>query len=167
MEALFTKRDYAQLPEGFPAELIEGRLVREAAPLYGHQHVVGRIYRSLCEVCDPELVLLSPVDCPIDELNVFQPDVAVFRESPPPHEGGTRVPRVVFEVLSPTTAVRDRGPKLTRYLAAGVEEVWLLDPRAEKIEVHAPDGARRADGADALRSRSLPGLVLVPARLLA
>ena len=165
MEALFTKHDYARLPEGFPAQLIEGQLVREAAPLYGHQQVVGRLYRSLCEVCDPTLVLLSPVDCPIDELNVFQPDVAIYGEPPPPDEGGTLVPRVVFEVLSPSTAARDRDPKLRRYLAAGVEEVWLLDRKSGSIEVHTPRGARVAHGPDSLRSGCVPSLVLVPDEL--
>ena len=167
MAALFTKDDYARLPEGFPAQLIEGQLVREAAPLYGHQRVVRDLLAILAEVLDPRLVLPSPVDCPIDELNVFQPDVAVFREPPPDDEGGTQVPRIVFEVLSRSTAARDRDPKLRRYLAAGVEEVWLLDPAAHTIEVHTTTEVRRARGEETLRSRSLPEVALVPSALYA
>ena len=36
MTALFTRAQYDQLPEGFPAQLIEGDLVRDPAPTYGN-----------------------------------------------------------------------------------------------------------------------------------
>ena len=35
----FTRRDYEALPEGFPAQLVDGFLVREPSPSYGHQLV--------------------------------------------------------------------------------------------------------------------------------
>ena len=166
METLFTKDDYARLPEEFPAQLIEGQLVREAAPIYDHQQVAGRIYRLLCGIHDPEQVLFSPVDVPIDEHNVYQPDVAVYREPLPLGVGGTRVPILVFEVLSPSTASLDRDTKRRRYLAAGVEEVWLIDVQAQAIEISSADGSRVVRGADVARSACMAGLALVPSELL-
>jgi Uma2 family endonuclease len=164
---LFTREDYARLPEGFPAQLIGGALVKEPAPRYGHQEVVLAICLALAKVVDRRLVLPSPVDVPIDGHNVFWPDVAVFAQPPPPHEGGTRVPRVVFEVLSPTTERRDRRQKRPGYLRAGVSEVWLLDSQARTIEVHSADGVATAAGDDVARSAALSGFSLVPSALFA
>ncbi len=38
----FTRDDYLRLPEGFPAELIQGQLVKEPAPTSDHQGLVVR-----------------------------------------------------------------------------------------------------------------------------
>jgi Uma2 family endonuclease len=43
----------------------------------------------------------------------------------------------VVEVLSPSTAARDRGIKLERYRLFGVPEDWLVDPEASTFEVWA------------------------------
>lgn len=43
-------------------------------------------------------------------------------------------PSLVVEVLSPSTAARDRGVKKRAYLAAGVEEYWIIDPVARTLE---------------------------------
>jgi Uma2 family endonuclease len=40
-----------------------------------------------------------------------------------------------LEVLSPSTARKDRVLKLPRYHAAGVEYAWLLDPLNQTLEV--------------------------------
>ena len=53
--ALFTRDDYMKLPEGFPAQLIDGELVREPAPTYNHQRTVGRLYLVLCRLVGDDL----------------------------------------------------------------------------------------------------------------
>lgn len=64
-------------------------------------------------------------------------------------------PDLVVEVLSPSTATRDRGIKLERYRLYGVPEYWIVDPDAESIEVWSlADGAREAvrfDGGSVLQ----------------
>ena len=40
------------------------------------------------------------------------------------------------EVLSPSTAARDRGVKVRLNARAGVQGAWIVDPEAETIEVH-------------------------------
>lgn len=165
MADLFTRREYALLPEGFPAQLVEGCLVHEATPVYGHQDAQREILLALVAVVEPSRVLAAPVDVPIDDVNVYRPDVAVFRERPPRGEAGTLVPVVVFEVLSPSTASRDRVVKCPRYLAAGVEEVWLVDRDARTVEVFDREGTRTARASEAVESRALRGFRLVPALL--
>jgi Uma2 family endonuclease len=80
--------------------------------------------------------------------------------------GGTEVPLLAFEVLSPGTARMTRAVKRRRYLEAGVAEVWLVDPSDRSIEVHAPGGVRRATGATPARSAALPAFDVSPGALL-
>ena len=163
----FTRADYLRLPEGFPAQLIRGELVKDAAPDYGHQHVQMALVQALLGCVSGKRILVAPTDVPIDDLDVYQPDVAVFRTPPPDREGGTLVPCAVFEILSRSTEVRDREIKTPGYLEAGVEEVWLLDQRTGTIEVRTREGSRISRGAKAAVSSVLPGFAVSPTVLFA
>jgi Uma2 family endonuclease len=44
-------------------------------------------------------------------------------------------PDLMVEILSPTTADRDRGVKLKLYRRHGVAEYWIVDPESERVEV--------------------------------
>ncbi len=167
LKALYTRADYLRLPEGFPAQLIRGHLVKEPAPTYGHQTVASLIHARLAGLVGAARVLEAPVDVPIDEHNVYQPDVVVFREPPPPDVGGTLVPLVVFEILSASTRTRDRRVKRPRYLEAGVAEVWIVDREERTVEVHSRCGVQRARGGDRATSSAVPGFSLVPDDLFA
>jgi len=89
-QALFTVRDYEQLPEGFPCELIEGHFVKEPAPYADHQRIISRLLFLIAGVIGPDRVLPSPVDIVIDDFNVLQPDVSVFSAALP--RGARRPP---------------------------------------------------------------------------
>jgi Uma2 family endonuclease len=71
-------------------------------------------------------------------------------------------PLLVVEVLSPSTAQRDRVVKRRIYLDAGVEEVWIVDLDAEKIEVYARGGASEFSLDETARSAAVPGFALSP-----
>jgi Uma2 family endonuclease len=161
----FTRADYLKLPEGFPAELIEGRLVKRTTPLYGHQFLVGSLLLRFCELVGLRRVATWPVDVPIEEHTICQPDLAAYRDDLPPDESGTRVPFIAVEVVEPNTRARDRGIKTRKYLEAGVEEVWIVDAERGVIEVRDRDGVRAARGEERLVSVALEGLTLVPAEL--
>ena len=154
----FTQADYLRLPEGFPAQLVDGELVKEPAPTYWHQEIVGRVFVALKRAAPDQPVIVAPADVFIDEWNVLQPDVlmlekgAVVRRGEPP----PGLPVLVVEVLSPWTAMRDRDVKVRTYLRAGIREVWLVDPDRETVEV-LPSGGET--------SRVLPGFSLSPVEL--
>lgn len=44
-------------------------------------------------------------------------------------------PDLVLELLSPSNAAEDRGPKRAEYAAAGVREYVLVDPEERTVEV--------------------------------
>jgi Uma2 family endonuclease len=173
MTSVYTRAQYDLLPEGFPAQLIEGQLLREPSPDFGHQRIAFSIARTLEPLVGPRRVCLAPLDVPVDEFNVYQPDIVVFRV---PLEDETEtaargVPLLVIEVLSPSTASRDRLVKRTRLLDAGVEEVWLVDRMNGSIDVYDlgsyRDVPRRSTRNRPIASGVLPGFELTPAHLFA
>jgi Uma2 family endonuclease len=138
-----TREDYDRLPEEVKAELIDGEIVVTPGPSDWHEHLVtnlifslhdhlgihgvNRIHGSRTEVATWEG----------SEEQILQPDAVVFPEGTKPTGKSWKAPTPVWvaEVLSPSTAKRDRGVKLRIYAAAKVREAWLVDPDAETIEV--------------------------------
>ena len=55
----FTRREFDRLPEGFPAELIDGCLVSEPAPVPWHQVLVLRLRDAVVPAAAPERALPS------------------------------------------------------------------------------------------------------------
>jgi Uma2 family endonuclease len=163
--ASFTRADYMRLPEGFPAELIHGDLVKEPSPSPLHQTVVTRLVLRLAQHVAGDLVLAAPVDVVLDEHNVFQPDVVVLRRVAWALEC-VEIPRIAFEVVSPSTTSRDR-TKREVLIARGVDEVWLVHPGGGWIERTDANGTARARGEERLESRAIDGFALVPAHLFA
>ena len=156
----FTRKDYLELPEGFPAELVDGGLVKRPAPTRWHQRLVGELAIRLRDVAGAGRVLTAPTDVFVDDWNVFQPDVLVYAPEDAvvgPEAPSGVIPLLAVEVLSPSTAARDREKKTAIYLRAGVREVWLVDPDAHAIEVHAAAGVRRLAPAEFAESTAVPG----------
>jgi Uma2 family endonuclease len=164
MSQPYTYQDYALLPEGFPAQLIEGFLVKEPSPTYGRSEVVMIVLAALRRVVPDDRVRPGPVDVKIDELNVYAPDVAVYEERPPPKDRHSRTPLLVVEIASPSTIDRDRDVKAPRYLAAGVKEVWLVDPASGFVEVRdrVGRGPRIESGDTPVESKVVAGFRLDP-----
>ena len=84
------------------------------------------------------------------EASIRFPDVSVyFRDDHTGETGDAKllgVPRVIFEVLSPSTASNDQITKLAEYRAlAGVAGIVFVDPENERVRLVEPGAAR--DGA--------------------
>ena len=167
MEALFTRTDYERLPEGFPAQLVDGQLLREPAPQWRHESVRMRLLRLLMPLVGDDLLATAPIDVYVDERNVYQPDIAVLGSVPALDTSYVGTPLVVFEILSPSTASRDRDVKSPRLLELGVREVWLLDPQAGTVERRTGKTMRSARGSTPLASDVVAGFEIRPAELFA
>lgn len=173
LDALYTRADYDRLPEGFPAELVEGCLVKEPAPRFDHGRAGARLRAILQELVGIDRLPLTPCDVAVDDHNVYQPDIVVLSEADLArlererragrHTSYVGTPLLAIEILSPATAARDRDVKAAHLLRAGVGEVWLVDPDARTIDVcrRGAAPARVAD-ADEARSGVVPGFAVVP-----
>ena len=154
----FDVHDWNRLPEGYPAQLIEGQLVKDAPPVPRHQRLVGRLHLALCRFVDEERVYLGPVGVVLDEHNAFQPDLAVIPRGRTigPDEVSIGIPALVVEVLSPSTIAYDRGVKSRRYLGGGVDEVWLVDPDGRTIETFSPSRSEVFEFGETATSQAVP-----------
>ena len=165
MHTAFTRTDYDRLPEGFPAQLVEGFLVKQPSLTYGHQAMVIDVLVKLVPLVGKALVVPAPSDVVLDDLNVYQPDVLVLRAVPPKDARDVGIPLIAVEVLSASTARRDRRVKRKHLLAAGVAEVWILDPDTRTVELDDATGHRVASGDETLASTAVPGFALTPSAL--
>ena len=119
-------------------------MMMSPAPTPRHQHAGGQLYKILdaCAATAGGLALPAPIDVALTPKTIAQPDVVYLRAGHE-HLVGERingVPDLVVEVLSPSTANRDRVEKLDLYAAAGVPEYWIVDPKTRVMEFHVLDG---------------------------
>jgi Uma2 family endonuclease len=63
-------------------------------------------------------------------------------------------PDLVIEILSPSTAERDRTVKLKLYQRQGVGEYWIVDPETKTVEVWAAGATRPATYTERVLVRS-------------
>ena len=142
----FTYQDYVQLPEetGFRYEVLNGCLVRDPSPVTKHQRCSIRLHVLLREYFgrkDPEgEVLGAPLDVILSEHTVLQPDLLYIPGSASDvldHPYIDEPPELVVEILSPSTAQKDRVRKSEIYRKAGVTHYWIVDPDAKTIEAFA------------------------------
>ncbi|GAB6283068.1 MAG: Uma2 family endonuclease [Ignavibacterium sp.] len=135
-----TYKDYEQLPEGAPYQLINGELVMSPSPVYFHQKIIMNLINSFSKYIEQNKVgeiILSPMDVYLTEENVYQPDIIfISNENKGIIKDRVRgVPDFVIEVLSPTTGYYDLVKKKKIYEQTGVKEYWIIDPEMKTVEV--------------------------------
>lgn len=147
-----TFQDVLEAPEGMVAELLDGALYLQPRPAMRHAHA-GSVLGALLLppfalgrggpggwwiVDEPELHISD---------DVLVPDLAGWRKDVLPEfdlsvAHVAQAPQWVCEVLSPSTAAKDRIRKLPKYGRLGVGHVWLIDPGARSLEVYRWDDHR-------------------------
>lgn len=144
-----TIEELLALPEdGQRHELLDGVHAVTPSPAYGHQGLLARLQFRLQLALAPHAhlqLLASPADIILGPRTLVQPDLFVVRIDPArPPTGWSDVgtPLLAIEILSPSTAARDRGAKRRIYQAAGVAEYWIVDPDARLVERWTPTDTR-------------------------
>ena len=168
----FTYNDYQTAPADTRYELLDGDLLMVPAPNLKHQEVQGQLQIELGLFLRKQRLgrlFSAPCDVILSDNDVVQPDLLfVSREREHLLSSNQNVrgaPDLVIEILSPSTAEKDRGYKRTLYAKHGVAEYWLVDPVAETIQIQRQRAGALAPTdifgrGDTLRSPELPGLEL-------
>ena len=136
----FTYEDYRNTPDDVRYELLDGELVVVPAPSMFHQTTSKKLFwkLELLEELGLGLVFYAPADVVFSDTDTLQPDI-VFISTERAHiitEQNIRgAPDLVIEILSPSTASRDRNFKRALYERHGVKEYWMVDPDAKNVTV--------------------------------
>lgn len=119
-------------------ELIDGKIVAiSSRPTTNHHRVSGNIfcifqsylYKKRCEP------FLYGVDLYLSEKDSFIPDVMIVCDPDKVKKDGVHgAPDLAVEILSPSTAKRDKGYKKDVYARTGVKEYWIVSPGDKSIE---------------------------------
>ena len=149
-----TYEDYLQFPEdGRRHEVIDGDHYLSAAPFVSHQRVSRNLMIHLhrhFDLTGMGEVLHAPVAVVLSQSDVVEPDLVVVLAEHASRIRRERIegaPDLVVEILSPSTAYRDRGLKLDLYQKAGVSEYWIVDPERKVVQQYVlTDGVFRSVG---------------------
>jgi Uma2 family endonuclease len=131
-------------------EYSDGRIYDMSGGTYAHSRIAINIMSKLsahlqdkpCKVVNSDMKVL-PLG---DENPTYYPDVTVTCNPDDYRDDSTaiRSPRLIVEVLSPSTAYKDRGEKLRVYKScASVEEYVLISTRRQEVEVYYHQGTNK------------------------
>ena len=137
----FTYQDYINTPDDKRYELIDGELILAPAPRRDHQTVDTRLGWRIARFVEENalgVVYSAPRDVVLSDTDVVQPDLMFISNERMHIDTEAEIwggPDLVIEILSPSTAGRDRTVKQVLYARHGVNEYWLIDVDARTIEV--------------------------------
>ena len=139
----WTRRDLDRLPDdGNRYEVVRGELFVTPAPRPAHDAIVMALAERLTEYVGRIGLgqVASGRPALVVEDSQVEPDLVVRpRVRPVPAEWKDMpAPLLVVDVLSDTTARRDRIAKRTLYLEATVPDYWIVDAEGRLITVVRP-----------------------------
>jgi len=145
-QTLATYASLLELPEDVRAEILGGEIVTSPAPLPKHSRVQRALGRFVGGPFDDDdghggpggWWIFVEVDLELGPHDVVRPDLAGWRRHRLPDPAERRPIRVapdwICEILSPSTAARDRVAKRDLYAKSGVPHDWLVDADARTLE---------------------------------
>jgi Uma2 family endonuclease len=169
-EAALRERFYEELCDDQQAEFIGGQVILHSPARRKHLMVRGHLEavlsahvrtRRLGEVHSEKCLCVFP-------RNDYEPDLVFFGPEKASRltDETTKfpIPDLIVEVLSGSTAERDRGVKFEDYEAHGVNEYWIVDPDAEVVEQYLRRDERLQlalkSGSGEIASPTVPGFRL-------
>jgi Uma2 family endonuclease len=143
---LATYADLLAFPEHVRAEILAGEIVTTPAPLPRHLRVQRSAGRFIGGPFDDDdghggpggWWIFAEIDIALGPHSVVRPDLAGWRRERLPKPGSVRpieiVPDWVCEVISRSTAARDRVYKRELYARSGIPYYWMIDPDQRVLE---------------------------------
>jgi Uma2 family endonuclease len=108
------------------------------SPFFGHQACSAKLVSSLLaavERTNCNAAVAQEVDWIISNDTVVRPDILLVCGDPPEYHV-TRPPALIVEILSESTAGRDRNQKRKLYEDNGVDYYLIVDPNDRTIEAY-------------------------------
>lgn len=178
IERRWTAAEFRRLPEGPPYyELEDGELIEMARPRGRHQEIVGNLFAVIRDYLRREGLgkVWPEVEVELSETRIYVPDLSFLLTANLSRFADDVTiqgpPDLTVEVISPSTASRDRSKKLRAYYQAGVPWYWLVESDTLLITEfrHTADGYlvnQTAAATDEFAPALFPGLAFRMADLL-
>ncbi len=175
---IHTAEDLFAMPSDARYELVRGGLVEMSPPGGEHGYVTGLLGGfATVFILEKQLGFAFAAETGFivsrDPDTVLAPDFAFITGSrmagPVPKTYLTVVPDLVLETRSPSVSAREVALKVERWILAGVQVVWDLDPDSRILAIHRPGQAPRfLRSDDTLKEEGLlPGFAFPLARIFA
>jgi Putative restriction endonuclease len=140
-----TYQDILDLPEGVVGEIIKGVLHSKPRPRVPHVRVALKLVGKVAGPFDTDddgpggWLFLQEVELHLGQ-EIVVPDMAGWKRERFPGLANdaflTVPPDWVCEILSPSTAQKDRALKANIYASEGVGYMWLIDPQLKTLEAY-------------------------------
>jgi Uma2 family endonuclease len=148
---VLTYEDYLATPDdGRRYEILDGEISVSASPVPLHQRILANLNDVLrAHVRSRGLgeVFFAPLTVILANTTVVEPDLVYVEAARAGLVSARAVegaPTLVVEVLSPGTAVTDRGQKFQLYARYAVPYYWIVDTDARIVEAYElAEGAYR------------------------
>ena len=129
---------YAYKEEINNYEIINGEVYMMARPNTKHMIVESNIITAFKNYLKGKhCIPFNETDVFFDDGNNFVPDVMIICDPEKIEDDGIHgTPDLVVEILSPSTARKDRNEKYFIYEKYGVKEYWIVSPGDKSVEVY-------------------------------
>lgn len=149
IKRLFTVTEYHRmaeagiLSEDDRVELINGEIVQMAPIGSRHQACVDRLTQLLFSQAAQRAIVRVQGPIHLAEHTEPQPDITLLKPRPDFYAQSHPSPEDILLLIevTETHAAYDREVKVPLYARFGVQEVWVVDPDGEKLEVFSQPSA--------------------------
>jgi Uma2 family endonuclease len=134
-EEHYTYEDYVlwegewEIIEGFPYAM-------SPKPMIKHQRVSGKIFSQLDKNSCKKCLVAIEIDYKIAEDTVVSPDVLLACGDDLGDKYLKKAPKVVFEILSPSTQKKDKTVKYNLYQKEGIKYYVIVDSVTKTAEIY-------------------------------
>jgi len=145
-ENTLTYAQYLKMDEEIKYEIINGQLYyMSPSPSVKHQRIAKELLTEFnmylrgkeCEVIPEIDVSLEGLEDTTEIEEWVRPDLSIICDENKKKENHIAgAPNLIVEILSKSTAQKDKVTKFNPYKNSGVEEYWLVDPAYELLEVY-------------------------------
>lgn len=138
----FDRRQFDQMVEAGVfgpeerVELLDGEILDMAPQKSRHATAVTLVGDAVRSIFGADATVRSQLPFGLDDHSEPEPDVAVVSGHPRDYRDAHPSRALLICEVSDSTLAYDRGRKLAAYARAGIPEYWILDLKAERLEVY-------------------------------